>query len=195
MVSNIDLCNQALTLIGCKYITEMSEESSEESQACLVNFVPIRNSLLADHRWSFCIRRAALVKLDSIPAFDYDFIYAKPSDMVAALSMKDGDRYKFKVCYEGIETSNPEAYLQYIARVEDPNQFTQPFQDALVAALAARLAYKFLRSSPEAFVQMAESKLKKAKMLDSRASGSNEQFITNDLLDSTLGINPYMNGF
>lgn len=195
MVSNIDLCNQALTLIGCRYITEMSEESSEESQACLVNFAAIRDSLLAEHRWSFCIRRASLVKLESVPAFDYDYIYAKPSDMMTALAMKGDNCYKFKVCYEGIETSNPEAILLYAAKVEDPNQFTQPFKDAFVSALAARLAYKFLRSGPEAFIQAAEAKLKRAKMLDSRASGSNEQFITNDLLESSLAINPYLNGF
>lgn len=190
MASEVQLCNQALTLIGANLITELSDAStaSDESVKCSLMYPYVRDMLFAQHTWNFLKKRTTMAKLEDVPVFSFANLYALPADYVSVITMKNESIYKFKVTADGIETDNPEGDLFYIASVTDPNKFSEAFKPVLVTTLAKELAYAYQRSASivDNLTRRAEDLLRKAKQANARDAGSSEQLSSPQLLGGRL---------
>lgn len=61
--TSVEICNNALTLVGTRRITSLSD-ASKEARACNDNYDICRKALLRRHPWNFGMTRVALTGLD-----------------------------------------------------------------------------------------------------------------------------------
>lgn len=83
MPSDVDICNQALSLIGHSpsKVTSLSGTDTT-SVLCNLWFATTRDQLLQEHTWDFATKRAALVPNTTEPVFGYAYSYDLPSDFL-----------------------------------------------------------------------------------------------------------------
>ena len=69
MSSVVDICNEAMDLLGAATITSL-DENSKEAKLCNRRFTTVRDQVLRSHPWNSAIRRATLAKDSATPASD-----------------------------------------------------------------------------------------------------------------------------
>ena len=151
MPTQVDLCNRALSLLQIAPIQAVGENTNQGIE-CETHYEPSLLTVLRDHPWNFCSYSTALGLLtDSYQGWDYAYQY--PSDCVRALEIlpdsmalsNDGDRIEFEVRLnenkngQVILTDQEDAYLLYVAYIDDPNQYDGLFIDAFTWLLAANM--------------------------------------------------------
>lgn len=77
-LSQIDIVNRALTKIGSKRITSLSDQTEEATVAASL-FDIVRDSELMAHSWTFAKRRILLAPEDTKPVWGWDLQYLLPS--------------------------------------------------------------------------------------------------------------------
>lgn len=152
MASEVDIANLALARLGddASVASIDPPEGSSQAEHC-ARFYPIaRDSMLEHHDWSFSTRRAQLAQL-SVPTYNWQYAYARPSLALRILSVmpataspeEDGVQYELGNTAEGTQiilTNLEEAVARYTVRVTDTSLFPPLFVDALAWLLAAHLA-------------------------------------------------------
>ena len=83
MTSVVQICNLALTRIGVQTINSLTEASAQALD-CSLFYEPARDALLRQVPWRFAHGRQALALLTETPPPEWTYVYAKPSDMLAA---------------------------------------------------------------------------------------------------------------
>ena len=150
MASEVGICNSALSKIGAKNITALSE-GSKNANVCNVQYAKLRDRLLRLHTWNFATARIKLARLSSTPAFEFDYEYQLPTGWLRTVSVHDNDQGLGLVSYkiEGLKvlTNTTEAYLRYIRRVEDPNDMSADFREALATMIARDIAIPIAQSN------------------------------------------------
>ncbi len=166
MASDVDICNLALLRLGTRSSISALTEGSTEANACALVYPVARDTLLAQHRWGFATRRAALADLGN-PPDGWRFRYGYPTDCLHARRVRPpkaagggaweddwpgrGGRHAIRFEVSGdqdgsgnpikvILTNQPEAELVYTARITAAAQFDAGFVEALSWMLAAELA-------------------------------------------------------
>ncbi len=162
MASDIDICNLALLRLGTRSSISALTEGSTEANACALAYPIVRDTLLAQHRWSFATRRVALADLGN-PPDNWAFRYAYPPDCLHARALHppappqptggppavDATSLPFEVSADCDASGNPirivladqpGAELVYTARITTAAQFDAGFVEALSWTLAAELA-------------------------------------------------------
>jgi len=149
MPSVVEICNIALTRFGGDTINSLTE-ASQGARQCNLIFNTVRNAVLREFPWNFAskIVRLALVSDVTVPGWDYAYQY--PSDCLHArrvfseATVNDVKPAAFVVMNTPsgrVVLCNIEyAYLEYTARITDPNIYDPQFIDALAWKLAADLA-------------------------------------------------------
>lgn len=92
MASEVDICNLALAHLGDTATVSSIDppEGSPQAEHC-ARFYPLaRDALLEMHSWNFSTRRVALAKLTNSWS-QWDYCYALPNDLVAAISVLPPD--------------------------------------------------------------------------------------------------------
>jgi len=165
MVTNADLCNQALASIGAKArITSISppDAGSNEAAQCSRYFNECLETLLEMHDWSFATKRVALTDAGDTDTTSHLFRYVVPTDMCRAIAvlpegaaddyMVNGERVPVPFVREQDEdgvvriyTNEENATLRYTAWVTDPNKWPPLFRQAFVALLASKVAGPVVR--------------------------------------------------
>jgi hypothetical protein len=136
MMTETDICNQALARIGSKRINAMTD-STVEAIRCTTFYAQDRDATLQGHSWRFAIQRALLSEDATTPLFGYDHQYILPSDCLRVLH---GPREQFQVEGQRLLTDDDDCHIKYIRRVEDVSQFTPMFVKLLAAMLAVDLS-------------------------------------------------------
>jgi hypothetical protein len=150
VASVVGICNKALLRIGVNNPIAAITEASKEARACRTFYESSRDVALGEFHWPFAKRRKALALSGTAPE-EWGYSYAYPEDCIAAREIDSGMRnlpedQRIPFTVEDAEagklilTDEPEAVLIYTVRVEDPNRFSAPFEDALAWLLAAELA-------------------------------------------------------
>ena len=83
MTSVVEICNLALTRIGVQTINSLTEASAQALD-CNLFYGPARDALLRQVPWRFAHGRQALALLTETPPPEWTYVYAQPSDMLAA---------------------------------------------------------------------------------------------------------------
>jgi hypothetical protein len=159
--SDASICNMALSHLGHdKQITALTDRSTE-ARACNTWYEQCRNEVLRARPWPFATVLADLALVTDFsdntdPGYDvnaeWTFAYAVPSDSLRVLRLPYGSsrnatndttaKYRIKRNTSGgslIYTDQDSATVEYIALVEDPNDFAPDFIAALSHLLAARI--------------------------------------------------------
>lgn len=148
MVSEVSICNQALTWLGQDPLSSLDDRSAT-AEWMRNNYPFLRDAVLEERMWTFATRRlrsetAARDEFDVQYAHDIDSdwlgVYRVYRHMNSALPdawptadgwRREGDK---------ILTNESVSYLWGLRRVTDPGKFTGLFTQALAARLAADAA-------------------------------------------------------
>jgi hypothetical protein len=149
--SETTICNIALGKLGARRIIALDEESVE-ARACLLHYAETRDEVLRAHRWNFAIRRETLTQNATPPAFDWMFAYQLPVDCLRVLQVNRFERGRriraWEVAGRLLLTNDETAFVRYIVRVTDCNQFDALFVEALALKLASKIARPLTGSGP-----------------------------------------------
>ncbi len=145
--SEVDICNQALAMVGADFIQAL-DNSTKRARACSAFYPVLRDYLLARLDWPFAKKLKVLTPLDaeqlSFKVPDGWYPYQVPSDCLAPRDLHPpGSRSRWKQFQNVLlipVPSSAEPKLYYTARIENPSLFSMTFVNLLAVGIAARLA-------------------------------------------------------
>lgn len=144
-MQEVDLCNQALTLLGHRTISSFSEDSPA-GQACRVHFHPLRRKVLRGGLWGCARRREELIQIADFNGGIWSYAYLYPTDclMIWFLEPQQGKFPAFTTAVHAgervIMTNVTAPAAHYIYDSEDYSLWDPMLVDAFVFALASYLA-------------------------------------------------------
>lgn len=157
-VSEVDISNRALQLLGAKAISSLNDDSVS-ARACKLCYEPIKKALLEMYEWSFAIKRAQLAADATPPDWGKANSFTLPADFLnlGEPYPEDNDRERDWEIEDGKILTNDSAPLniRYIYDVTDPNKMPFLFQEALAASMAMQMAEQLTQSNPKKQVVMA----------------------------------------
>jgi hypothetical protein len=151
MADEVQICNLALSWLGQKRINSLKDNQTE-AVVMDANYVLSRDKVLADHPWTFAIKRQKLTAVVGDPGFGPQNRFLIPSDVLRVFRVyRPNDASQadnFTNAYwtrEGryIYANEDVIWCHFIIRVTDPNLFSPSFVHALAARLAADTAMVF----------------------------------------------------
>jgi hypothetical protein len=198
MATETDCNNDALGQIGAARITSIND-GSVNGNHCLTFYPALRDGLLRSHFWNFALKWQQLAQDIPAPTIGYAYSYELPSDF---LRLKDyagglptsttmtsllwwpGTRYLSSYKIEGskLRTNDGQAFIQYIRRVENPDEWDGLFYQAVTTMLASKLAMG-IRKEPKlslALFEQGQAMLSLALAVDGQ-EGSSEPFVSDEL--------------
>jgi len=175
MATTITIINSALTKLGQRTITTLSDDSKSARLAART-YEAIRDDLLRDHPWNFAIKRTALSASTTTPAWGYDYYYPVPSDFLKLVELYNPSVYPYSIethddtgTVIATDLSSP-IYIRYIARITDANLMDTKFREILAAKYAAEWAEPLTGSKDlrEDAAEIFQKKLHDAKNVDAQ---------------------------
>jgi len=142
--SSIEICNQALLLLGDKTIADFNEDSTA-AKLCSSLYPLTRDAVLRLHPWNCAIKRVKLAPKLQTPEYGYGNAFTLPTDLLRLLSIDGLTDYKIEG-REVLSDSNSIS-IRYIYRNENVNEYDALLVDAISAYLAYKLAYPITKSS------------------------------------------------
>lgn len=135
-MTNIDICNLALTKIGSQRITVLTEKNDVMLSTI---YTQERDKLLMRYPWNFARLREAIDPNDEAPAFEWDYEYDLPDDYLGRPELYDSDA-QFVIEGRTLLCNDETINLKYTSQVTDIYLFTPLFIECLVLAIASELA-------------------------------------------------------
>jgi hypothetical protein len=176
MSSPLDICNSALTKLGGRRITSLTQEV-KEAKLCGERYPFLRDELLQRHMWNFAISRIQLAKLSTTPAFGFDNEFQLPSDCLKVIDIDSPD-YDFVIEGRVLRTNLDEVRIKYIKKITNTALFSPVFVEALSLRLAWDLSYSLIQSGTQTdfWRQSFEQYMREARSLDAQ-EGTPEKVI------------------
>ena len=179
MSTNIDICNNALDLIGQGLHISNLGEDSKEASSCNRLYEPTLRRCLERHNWSFARRTAQISTLVSSTSHPFKNSYKAPDDLIRALYIQPNNtaeqnifaydqdlRFDYRV-ENGqkliITPATAPFYLQYQVYVDDLDLLPTAFIEYVEYCLAARLAADIIKGVEG--VQIAQALEQRADVL------------------------------
>lgn len=152
MATDVEIVNRALSKIGAKHITTLSDNTKEAREASAM-FGIVRDALLREYSWRFAVKRASVTVDATAPAFGYTKRYAIPADCLRLIQVGEFypgpdltdyvgsavEPYAVEGGFILTDDASP-IKIRYIFRVEDESKFDALFIEALACRLAMELA-------------------------------------------------------
>jgi len=198
MPSVVDICNEAMDLLGATTITSLNE-NSKEARLCNRKFDVARDSVLRTHPWNVAIARAELAASSTSPPFGFTYSFPLPADpyCLRVLSFWNANvnnelaaydsNIMFKIEGRNILSNEDSCKIVYISRVTDTEQFDPLLSTAIAHRLASDTAYAITGSNTvsQQMFSLYEQRLKEAKGVDAM-EGYPEQPLADYFIDIRL---------
>ena len=146
MASITSISNQSLIKLGKSTINNI-DDKTEEARACKEVFPQALDTLLQQHPWNFAKCRTSLAQtintlavLSEAPEFEYLYKYQLPTDPYCLQVLEVDSNYEYKIEGRLLFTDDDSVKLKYIKRVEDYNELSPMFVEALAFYIASQLA-------------------------------------------------------
>ena len=183
----IEICNQALALVGGNLIQSL-DDGSTEADYCRAFYEPTVRAMIEDHPWNFAERTAVLPREATAGELDFSYSYALPSGFISVRELMNGSSRRSSQSYEirGLSLATDESGGQVRYTWRAPEQYwPAKFAEAVTFALASKLAMPLAESTERAdyFRSLATNALAVARSRDS-AKDSAERFDTSLLIAS-----------
>ena len=162
--SDTEICNIALTRIGHKQITALSE-GTKAGDLCTLHYARTRNAILRAHPWNFAIRRVTLALDATTPNHEFSYRHALPEGPTPPRCLKvirthweaEGitgaaiytfpglmgyapDTIPYRIEGRYLYCNETVAKIEYIGEITDPTEYDELFVDLFAQRLAAELA-------------------------------------------------------
>ena len=190
MPSKVDICNEALNLLGANTIASLTEASTT-AVLCNRIYDTEVDYLLRQHNWNVAVREANLAAATGTPVVGWLYKFLMPTDpyclrVLNVYDTSDEDQ-NFQCRGRHIYADVSAIDILYIGRVTDPSEFDSMLMKTLVDLLAYRLAFPVTRSTETATTMFTafRNSLADAMAVDSQ-EGTPEQIKSEDLLDARL---------
>jgi hypothetical protein len=190
MASKVDICNEALNLLGANTISSLTE-SSTTAVLCNRIYDTEVDFLLRQHNWNSAVQEANLAAVTGTPVVGWLYKFLMPTDpyCLRVLNVYDtsDDDQNFQCRGRHIYCDTSAVDIIYIGRITDPNEFDSMLMKTLVDLLAYRLSFPVTRSEKITATMYAAYK---ASLLDSMSvdsqEGTPEELKSDHLLDARL---------
>jgi hypothetical protein len=188
MSSEVEICSDALLLLGEEPITSF-DDASKKARLCKRFYPVIRDSVLRAYPWRCAIKYQSLNILtgdSAITESDYAYTYQLPASpyCLRALLINNDKTVQWEVIGRKLVTDEESVTLKYIARITDPGDFDALLVMAIAIQLAQAIAYP-ITGNPQ-FTKIMED-LYQLRMLEARSidsmEGSVEEMSSDDLLE------------
>lgn len=198
MASVVDICNEAMDLLGAATITSLTE-NSKEARLCNRNFEKIRDTVLRAHNWNIAIVRRELAKDSDSPAFGFTNQFTLPTDpyclRVISLHTSNVDndispydvQAMFKIEGRKVLTDEGTCRIIYVGRITDTEQYDSLLSSTIAYKLAAETAYAITGSTTvsQQMFALYERGLGEARSMDA-IEGKPDRIITEDFTNIRL---------
>jgi hypothetical protein len=179
MPSVVDICNEAMDLLGAATITALTE-NSKEARLCNRRFDTVRDAVLRAHSWNVAITRASLAADSAAPAFGFSTQFTLPTDpyCLRVISFwnanvnNDIAAYDSNVMYkiEGrkILSNESTCSIIYIGRVTDTELYDSLLSSTIAHRLASETAYAITGSNAlaQSMYSLYQARLSEARSMD-----------------------------
>nr|BDT27297.1 phage protein [Bacteriovorax sp. HI3] len=165
MASKVDICNEALSILGQKEIVSLSDESVE-AYACNRHIDTVIKVILAGHPWNCVSEDFNLNRLSDSPVSEYKYYYQLPTGYLRLNSVSPEQEYKIQG--KKLLSNAESVQINCVVFNDNTDIYTPELSSGIAHALAARLAYPMTSS-----VSMAERVQGLADDLISMAKSSN----------------------
>lgn len=146
-ISEVTICNHALSDIGATEIVALTDDS-RNARVCNLRYELIRDFILCAHAWNFAQKRFVLATVDEDPVWTEDgvtIVYQIPVDCLK-INFVNIPSSLYKIESDKILSNTSGLKIKYTTRVTDPNLFFPLFAEALIAKLAAEIAFPITKS-------------------------------------------------
>ncbi len=168
MASKVDICSNALLLLGAQPINSLDDENDRARLASNL-YDGVKLSVIRSHPWNCCVTRVALSPLSAAPAFDYAYQFTLPPDCAKVLQVGE---YTTEIDYRiergKILADESAIYLKYISTDISEGAFDHLLVEALKYAMAAQMAYPTTQNASMAELMEAKYQqvLREARSVD-----------------------------
>lgn len=142
-VSQVSICNLALTFLGGKRIGALDEKNSNNAKACNAVYDLSLEEVLMEHNWTFAQKRIALATVTGEPVFTDDgvtIIYQKPIDCLK-VNFTNIENALVKLEENKILSDTAGLKIIYTFLNTNPQSYTKKFVNAFATLIAHNIAY------------------------------------------------------
>jgi len=191
--SEVSICNGALLLLGAKPIGSIDNPETDKEQLCAQFYSSTRNTALQAYPWNFAVKRVALTKDASAPAYGFSYQYDLPNNPYCLRVLRAHEpEIVFRIEGRKLLSDNSAIKIKYIARITSVAEMSAMFREAFEHLMAWKLCYGVTGSTSLRKDLMASYKeiLIDAEDIDTQegVNDPDEEYGEfNDLLDVRIG--------
>jgi hypothetical protein len=169
MASALDICSNALVLLGGKPIASFNEDS--DSAVIAANIYPAAKAdVLRCHPWNCLEVDVVLSPLSAAPAFRWSHQFDLPGDLLRVIEIGGGIQPNdYRLQGRRILANTKVLYLSYIGD-KNESQWDANLTDVMIKRMAKDMAYPLTKSASLAELKDAEYRvaLRQAKAIDAQ---------------------------
>jgi len=205
MASVVSICNLALSNVGKKNITDLTEKSAE-ARACNQFYAHTRDVLLQSYPWKAAAKTLSLGEIDNDKPGAWRYAYTRPSDCLQVRWIRPryaSDGVNLDACGPDLDTIGRElqypyelegdalycnlspALLRYTFRLVDPTKFSPLFVETLAWHLAVRLAMP-LTKDPK--IRADALTVAKNTQASAEAADANQERHSSDIMSDFISV-------
>ena len=188
MSSKVEIANLALSELGADRISSFSDQTVSGKE------IASRYELIAEMTqsmgaWPSVIKRTTLAQLDETPAFGYTYVYQLPTSPLCLKVLEINEARLGDVPYaieaDRLLTDETTVSILYLAKLEDSEKYDIYLKQAIINALKASMAYKFVGQEKVAASLVAQMNQEIQRLLSHATSqGSNKRLPSDDYIDA-----------
>lgn len=192
-MSEVEICNLALSHIGKPAINALSEQGASANE-CNRHYAQARDKVLTKggFDWRISRRRVALAQVTNDRTAEWGYAYARPADCLSLRAIKDANGlperggYEFEQMGSTIYTRVSPAFAIYSRRVTDTATFSPLLVDAIAWELASRIALPLTKDSGlrNNAIEMARASLIEAQVHDANQDNNTYTTETPSLIEA-----------
>ena len=167
--TKINIVNRALGLLGAEFISSLTEDTKSARFANEL-FDDTRDAVFRMHPWNCCIKRAALSKTSTTPAFYFTSEFQLPADWIRIVKPED-DSQEYKIEGDKIVTEGDTFKCTYVFQNTTISTYDPLLADLLAIKLAVNLTMPLLQ---DLRTLDAMNNLYMQKLADARSSDAME---------------------
>lgn len=179
MAYEINICNQALGLLGDDRITSF-EDGSKEARYCSLFFEQAANEVLHKSKFREAVHRVALTQDAEAPLNQWLYSYQLPQDFIRVLRINESDLYNdsrnFEIEGTKLLINDAEVNLKYVRKLTDFSSASPLLVKAIAYTLAAKICHALTGSASlmGSLEQQAEAVIFDANFRQAKESRSGE---------------------
>jgi hypothetical protein len=146
MASDVEICSNALLLLGARTIASFTEVS-DAAKLC-ANIYPLaKRDILRRHNWNCCLKRVVLSPEVTNPAFDWKYQFARPNNWLRTIQVGyRGDELEYVMEGVRILANTNVLPLLYVADVTE-GEWDSLLVNVMVKRMEMDLAYPITKST------------------------------------------------